>query len=173
VSGSPVAAALRLLGSREGRSIPLSLRSDPSAVAAVRTQPDDTREASQAAPTGRRKRIWAVRSSGDRIARGAILTSMGRMDFEFEAPVIEWRGPAPFYFARVPEEESAEIKLAARGLEYWGQVPVVVRVSDIEFGTALFPKNGRYLIPLKDEVRKSAGIEIDQVLAVGLNVGRE
>ena len=50
---------------------------------------------------------------------------------------------------------------------------VVLRISDIEFGTALFPKNGRYLIPLRDGVRKSAGITVDQVLALGLNVGRE
>lgn len=98
---------------------------------------------------------------------------MGFMDFEFEGPVIEWRGPAPFYFVRIPEEESADIKFAAKGLEYWGQVPVVVRISDIEFGTALFPKDGRYLIPLKDVVRASAGIEVDQILAVELNVGRQ
>lgn len=52
-------------------------------------------------------------------------------------------------------------------------MPVVVRISDVEFGTALFPRNGRYLVPLKDVVRKAAGIEVDQVLAVGLNVGRE
>ena len=51
---------------------------------------------------------------------------MSPMDFEFEGPVIEWRGPAPFYFLRIPEEESADIKLAAKGMEYWGQVPVTV-----------------------------------------------
>jgi hypothetical protein len=95
------------------------------------------------------------------------------MDFEFEGPVIEWRGPAPFYFVLIPEEESADIKFAAKGMTYWGQVPVVVRIGDIQFGTALFPKNGQYLIPLKDVVRRSAGIELDQLLAVGLNVGRE
>ncbi len=94
------------------------------------------------------------------------------MDFEFEGLVIEWRGPAPFYFVRIPQEESEDIKFAAKGLEYWGQVPVVVHISGIEFGTALFPKDGRYLIPLKDAVRKPAGIEVDQVLAVGLSVGR-
>ena len=27
------------------------------------------------------------------------------MDFEFDGPVIEWRGPAPFYYVRIPEEE--------------------------------------------------------------------
>ena len=95
------------------------------------------------------------------------------MDFEFEGPVIEWRGPAPFYFLRIGEEESADIKFAAKGLEYWGQVPVVVRIDDTEFETALFPKDGRYLLPLKDVVRKSIGIEVDQVLAVGMTLRRK
>ena len=94
------------------------------------------------------------------------------MDFEFQGPVIEWRGPAPFYFLRIPEEESADIKFAARGIEYWGQVPVVVRISDVEFTTALFPKDGRYLVPLKDIVRTRANIEPGQVLTVTLDVGR-
>ena len=94
------------------------------------------------------------------------------MDFEFEGPVIEWRGPAPFYFVRIPEDESADIKLAAKGLEYWGQVPVVVCIGSTTFTTALFPKDGRYLIPLKVVVRKATGIELDDVLAVGLDVGR-
>jgi hypothetical protein len=99
---------------------------------------------------------------------------MASMEFEFVGPVIEWRGPAPFYFLRIPEEESADIKLAARGIEYWGQVPVLARIRDIEFRTALFPKDGRYLIPLKEVVRTSAGIDVDEEeVAVGLNVGRE
>ena len=98
--------------------------------------------------------------------------SMALMDFEFEGPVIEWRGPAPFYFVRIPEEDSADIKFAAKGVEYWGQVPVVVRIEETEFTTALFPKDGRYLVPLKDVVRRSARIEVDQVVTVGLDVGR-
>ena len=95
------------------------------------------------------------------------------MDLEFEGPVIEWRGPAPFYFVAIPEEESGDIKFAAKGMEYWGQVPVTVRISGIEFTTALFPRDGRYLLPLKDVVRKSAGIEVDEVLTVALRVGRQ
>jgi hypothetical protein len=94
------------------------------------------------------------------------------MDFGFEGPVIEWRGPAPFYFVDIPEEESTDIKFAAQGIEYWGQVPVMVRINGTEFTTALFPKDGRYLLPLKAVVRKSAGIEVDEVVAVALNVGR-
>jgi hypothetical protein len=95
------------------------------------------------------------------------------MDFEFEGPVIEWRGPAPYYFLAIPEDESDDIKLAARGLEYWGQVPVVARIDGTEFSTALFPKDGRYLLPLKDAVRRAAGIELDEVLLVSMRVGRD
>src|SRR5687767_14638404 len=98
---------------------------------------------------------------------------MSFMDFEFEGPVLESRGPGPFYFVATPEEESEDIKFADKGLEYWGQVPVVVRIGDVEFTTALFPKDGRYLLPLKDVVRKSTGVDVGQVLAVALRVGRE
>jgi Domain of unknown function (DUF1905) len=94
------------------------------------------------------------------------------MDFELEGPVVEWRGPSPYFFVRIDEEDSADIKLAAKGLEYWGQVPVVVRIGETRFTTALFPKDGCYLLPLKDVVRRSAGIEVDTVLTVGLDVGR-
>jgi hypothetical protein len=50
---------------------------------------------------------------------------------------------------------------------------VVARIDDTEFSTALFPKDGRYLLPLKDAVRRPAGIELDQVLAVSMRVGRD
>jgi hypothetical protein len=94
-------------------------------------------------------------------------------EFRFEGPVVEWRGPAPYYFLRVPEEESEDIKAAARGIEYWGQVPVMVRTGRVEFTTALFPRDGRYLVPLKDAVRRSVGFEVGQILDVLLHVGRE
>lgn len=95
------------------------------------------------------------------------------MEFEFEGTVVEWRGPAPFYFVDIPKEESVEIKLVAKGIEYWGQVPVTVRIKDTQFSTALFPKDGRYLLPLKDAVRKSAQIAMDEIVAVELSVGRQ
>jgi hypothetical protein len=97
---------------------------------------------------------------------------MSTMDFEFEGVVVEWRGPAPFYFVAIPPAESADIKLVAKGIEYWGQVPVTVRIRNTEFSTALFPKDGRYLLPLKDAVRRETGIAVDEVVAVALDVGR-
>lgn len=95
-------------------------------------------------------------------------------EFAFTGPVIEWRGPAPFYFIEVPVDVSDDIKEAAKGLEYWGQVAVEVVIDDTRFTTALFPKDGRYLVPLKVAVRAEAGIELGQVLEVGLDLsGRD
>ena len=90
------------------------------------------------------------------------------MEFTFTGPVIEWRGPAPYLFLDVPREVSEDIKEAARGLEYWGQVAVEVTIEETAFATALFPKDGRYLVPLKMAVRRQAGIELGDVLTATL-----
>ncbi|MEV4704074.1 DUF1905 domain-containing protein [Actinoplanes sp. NPDC049316] len=94
------------------------------------------------------------------------------MEWAFDAEVIEWRGPAPYFFVAMPEADSAELKEAARSLIYWGQVPVRVVIGEAEFRTALFPRNGRYLVPLKDAVRKAEGIDEGDIVTVVLRPGR-
>jgi hypothetical protein len=89
------------------------------------------------------------------------------VEFEFQAPVIEWRGPAPFYYAAIPVTDSDDVKDAAKGLEYWGQVPVVAHIGDTDFTTALFPK-----LPLKDAVRRAEGIELGMTVEVGMDLNR-
>lgn len=93
------------------------------------------------------------------------------LDFEFDGEVVEWRGPAPYYFVRLDEDVSGDIKFAAQGIEYWGQVPVVVRIGETEFTTGLFPKDGTYLLPLKDAVRRAEEIELGMSIDGGLSVG--
>ena len=89
------------------------------------------------------------------------------MEFDFTGRVIEWRGPAPYYYLPVPEDESADIREVAAMATYgWGVIPVVARVGDIEFETSLFPRDGGYLLPLKDAVRKPQRItEGDEITA--------
>jgi len=73
----------------------------------------------------------------------------------FTGRVIEWRGPSPYYFVPVPDEESADIREVAAIATYgWGVIPVEARIGEIAFETSLFPKDGGYLLPLKDAVRK-------------------
>lgn len=92
------------------------------------------------------------------------------MQFAFTGTVIEWRGPAPYFFLEVPTDLSEVIKEAARGLEYWGQVAVVVRIDGIDFTTALFPKDGRYLVPLRVAVRREIGLELGQQVEARLDL---
>ena len=85
----------------------------------------------------------------------------------FCAEVIEWRGPSPFYFAAIPAGEVAAVREAARTASYgWGVVPVASRVGDVDFHTSLFPRDGGYLLPLKDKVRRAAGVVPGDVVAV-------
>ena len=83
---------------------------------------------------------------------------MGHMEWTFTGEVIEWRGPAPYLFVAMTPEESEDLKEAARGLIYWGQVPVRVTIGGTEFTTALFPKDGRYLVPVKVAVQRAEAI---------------
>ena len=80
------------------------------------------------------------------------------MDLTFTSTVIEWRGPAPYYYLPLTEEAAEDVhdvrKMATYG---WGVIPVVARIGDVEFETSLFPRDGGYLLPLKDAVRKPRG----------------
>jgi hypothetical protein len=94
------------------------------------------------------------------------------MEWVFDGEIIEWRGPAPYFFVAMSEADSAELKEEARSLIYWGQVPVRAVIGGTEFRTALFPKDGRYLLPLKDAVRKAEDVGEGDVVSVVLRPAR-
>ncbi|MFJ9560478.1 DUF1905 domain-containing protein [Streptomyces fuscichromogenes] len=96
------------------------------------------------------------------------------MRFEFGGCVVEWRGPAPYYFLPVPEEECEEIRAVAAMASYgWGVIPVEVTLGGVVFETSLFPRDGGYLLPLKSAVRRPLGLgEGDEVrVAVRVRLG--
>ncbi|HEX5199453.1 MAG TPA: DUF1905 domain-containing protein [Actinoplanes sp.] len=95
------------------------------------------------------------------------------MEWVFDGEIFEWRGPAPYHFVAMSEADSAELKEEARSLIYWGQVPVQVVIGGTEFRTALFPRDGRYLVPLKDAVRKAEDIGDGDVVTVVLRPARQ
>ena len=95
------------------------------------------------------------------------------MEYSFESVVFEWRGPSPFYFAAVPEDVAVEIKLIAPTLTYgWGVIPATVTVGDTTVTTSLFPKDGGYLVPLKDALRKPEKIADGDTVTIELALGR-
>ena len=93
------------------------------------------------------------------------------MDLVFAGRVFEWRGPAPFYFVAVPEEQSGDIREVAAQASYgWGVIPVAARVGRTSFTTSLFPRDGGYLLPLKAAVRGPEGLGVGDEARVQLTV---
>lgn len=94
------------------------------------------------------------------------------LSFTFETRLIEWRGPAPFVFAPISAERSLEIRLIAKTVTYgWGVIPVEATIGETLFRTSLFPKDDVYLLPVKTDVRKRAGITVGDLVRVSMTVG--
>ncbi|ATG53087.1 hypothetical protein CFK38_03180 [Brachybacterium vulturis] len=93
------------------------------------------------------------------------------MDLSFSATTVEWRGPAPFVFAPVPEEEADAIAAIAPAATYgWGCIPAAVRIGDTDFTTSLFPRDGGYLVPVKVAVQRAEQIGVGDRVAVSLHI---
>lgn len=96
------------------------------------------------------------------------------MIIAFAGPIIYWRGPAPWFFVPVPDDESHEIEAISSLVTYgWGVIPVRVRIGSTEFTTSLFPKDGRYLVPIKASVRKAEHLEEGDLVEIELEIQHE
>ena len=94
-------------------------------------------------------------------------------EFEFTGAVFEWRGPSPYYFIEIPAAQSAKIKERAAQLTYgWGVIPVIGVIGDTEFTTSLIPKDGLYLLPIKNVVRFGENLEVGQEVQAKLTLGK-
>jgi hypothetical protein len=93
------------------------------------------------------------------------------MDLGFSGEVWFWRGPSPYHFVTVPDEECAALGAAAPIVSYgWGMIPVTAEIGGTRWTTSLFPKDGRYIVPLKDVVRRAEGLDVGDVVTVRLAV---
>jgi len=93
------------------------------------------------------------------------------MDLEFSGEIIHWRGPAPFHFVTVPDEQSAAIEAVSSMVTYgWGVIPVRARIGRTDFTTSLFPRADRYLVPVKDAVRRAEGLALGDEVTVQLRL---
>jgi hypothetical protein len=93
------------------------------------------------------------------------------MMIEFKGDIFYWRGPAPFLFVAVPEEPSRDLKAISAMVTYgWGVVPVHVRIGKTEWKTSLFPKEGRYLVPIRMSVQKAENLKVGDSVVIQLEV---
>ena len=93
------------------------------------------------------------------------------MDFQFDGKIWFWKGPSPFYFVTVPETQSRDLKALSGAVTYgWGMIPVTAQIGKTEWKTSLFPKDGRYLLPLKDSIRKAEQLNEGGEVTIHLHV---
>jgi hypothetical protein len=105
------------------------------------------------------------------VATGAAVRSLVRVDLEFSGEMFHWRGPSPFHFIEVPDEQSAAIEAVSALVTYgWGAIPVKARIGQTDFRTSLFPKGELYLVPVKDAVRKAEGLDLGDAVTVRLHL---
>jgi hypothetical protein len=78
------------------------------------------------------------------------------IDVQFSGELIHWRGPSPYHFVVLPPEAADSVAAVAAEATYgWGAIPVSVVIGTTDFTTSLFPKDGGYLLPVKDAVRRA------------------
>ena len=93
------------------------------------------------------------------------------MHIEFSGKIFFWKGPAPWFFVTVPAKQSRDIKAISNMVTYgWGVIPVHVRIGKTEYTTSLFPKDDRYLVPVKASVRKAENLEEGDKVTIRLEV---
>ncbi|MBK7448628.1 MAG: DUF1905 domain-containing protein [Anaerolineales bacterium] len=93
------------------------------------------------------------------------------MVIEFKGKIFQWRGPAPYLFVAVPDKQSADIKSVSKLVTYgWGVIPVVARVGKTEWKTSLFPKDGRYLVPIRMSAQKAENLKEDDEIKLQLEL---
>lgn len=93
------------------------------------------------------------------------------MIIEFDGQIWFWKGPASWFFVTVPEKQSQDLKAISGFVTYgWRVIPVHVRVGKTDWQTSLFPKDGRYLVPIKSSVRKAENLEEGGTVTIRLEV---
>ena len=85
-----------------------------------------------------------------------------------------WRGEQAgrWYFVTISEDQSAEIEAHALGNPRgFGSVKVEARIENDTWRTSVFPLNsGGYVLPIKAEIRRKAGIVAGDEVTVELEL---
>lgn len=93
------------------------------------------------------------------------------MHLEISGEMWFWKGPAPWHFVTVPDEECGDLEAASARVTYgWGMIPVTAQIGATRWTTSLWPKEGRYIVPVKAWVRQAERLELGDTVTVSLAV---
>ena len=89
------------------------------------------------------------------------------------APLWVWNGEkGSWHFLTVPQDQAVEIRVATLGPRTgFGSVRVEAAIGDVRWRTSIFPqKEGGYLLPVKAEVRRRAGLSPGRTVTFTLDL---
>ena len=93
------------------------------------------------------------------------------MHIEFSGAIWVWKGPAPWYFVTVPAKQSRDLRAVLGIVTYgWAMIPARVVIGKTEWKTSMWPKDGRYIVPIKAKVREAEGLDEGDKVTVHLVV---
>lgn len=96
------------------------------------------------------------------------------LDLDFAGEVVYWRGPSPYHFVAIPEDECRDVEAVAGLVTYgWGVIPVRAQLGETIWTTSLFPRQGRYVLPVRDAVRRAEGVEVGDTVRVRMVIELE
>ena len=91
------------------------------------------------------------------------------------APIWLWsEGKGSWHFLTIPPDQAVEIRLesAASGIRRgFGSVRVEAAINGVAWRTSIFPqKSGGYILPIKADVRRRAGIAAGDDVTVSIEM---
>jgi glucose dehydrogenase len=96
-----------------------------------------------------------------------------KFEFQTKGELFEWRGPAPYYFVRIDRITASRIKQRASAFTYgWGVVHVHGQIKEMSFQTALIPQGDTYCLPIKNALRLSLDLRLEDEIDIKFNLGK-
>ena len=96
-----------------------------------------------------------------------------RIRYDFEAKIWRHNVQGGWFFVSLPNKTSNEIRENLKWQEEgWGRMKAQAIIKGIEWDTAIWfdKKKDTYLLPLKADIRKKAGLELGQSITISVFV---
>lgn len=93
--------------------------------------------------------------------------------YEFSSKIWKHNADAGWFFVSLPKKISKEIRDNLQWQEEgWGRMKANATIMEFEWNTAIWfdKKLGTYLLPIKAEIRKKAGLNIDDTITVNISI---
>jgi hypothetical protein len=96
------------------------------------------------------------------------MTAKGKIKYKFSAKI--WKpSNGSWHFGSLPKNMSSEIRQNLKWQEEgWGRLSAQAKIDEFEWKTAIWfdTKMGCYLLPVKADIRKKAGLKENQMIDI-------